>query len=252
MGETPSSADAERELNALRARAYGPNADIHNDPVALARLSEMESARLATEAAPTSAEPAAVAADLPVSTVAGAAADVAVAETGPPKISAGEPRRSLWRRATATRSRSVWLVTGAVVVVLALTWTIDRLLSPRPDSTLAPMAEEADGQILDLVDVAQTLDTSTLRGYEAYRGLEVWFARIEEGLDCLLAIERVSDSIITANCAPREAELRLEVGGYPESDEVHYEDGLTPGSVIRFTLNGDTMDVFLFPAAASE
>ena len=36
----------ENELRELRARAYGPNADIQSDPVALARLSELEAAHM--------------------------------------------------------------------------------------------------------------------------------------------------------------------------------------------------------------
>ena len=36
----------ENELRELRARAYGPNADIQSDPAALARLSELEAAHM--------------------------------------------------------------------------------------------------------------------------------------------------------------------------------------------------------------
>ncbi|MCW3493048.1 hypothetical protein [Microbacterium sp. SSM24] len=47
----------DEELRVLRERAYGPDADIHLDPVALARLRELESVVTATDAAP-SAPPA--------------------------------------------------------------------------------------------------------------------------------------------------------------------------------------------------
>jgi len=40
---TPTDPSSDDELRALRARAYGPLADIHDDPVALARLQELES-----------------------------------------------------------------------------------------------------------------------------------------------------------------------------------------------------------------
>ena len=45
---TPSRlSDAERELNDLRARAYGPKPDIEADPAAIARLIELETAHVA-------------------------------------------------------------------------------------------------------------------------------------------------------------------------------------------------------------
>jgi len=256
MGETPSAADAKQELRALRARAYGPNGDIQDDPVALARLSELESARVAIEIAPTSSDLAMDASRLAVGAghASAADADPALVDAGPTEISAEKPTRSLWRRARTTTSNRVWLVAGTVVVILALIWAIDWVLSSHPDATLAPIAEEADVQTLNLIDSTPILqiDSSSLRGYEAYRGLELWSAQDAEGFECLLAIERASDNLIAANCAPPDAGLRLEVGGYPESGEVRYEDGLTPGSVIRFTLSGARIDVLLFPAAASE
>ena len=45
MDEAPTSPDLERELRDLRARAYGPDSDIQDDPVALARLAELEARR---------------------------------------------------------------------------------------------------------------------------------------------------------------------------------------------------------------
>lgn len=47
--------DLRRELSTLRARAYGPDPDIHDDPAALTRLRELE--ELARGAAPVSAAP---------------------------------------------------------------------------------------------------------------------------------------------------------------------------------------------------
>lgn len=256
MGETPPAADAEQELRALRARAYGPNGDIQDDPAALARLSELESTRIAKEFAPQSADLATDAAGLAAGARPASAADADPALMGASAttIPIGEPTRSLSRRATATTMSRVWLVAGIVIVTLALIWAVDWVLSPSRDATLAPIAEEADSQILNLIASTPILqiDSSSLRGYETYRGLELWSAQDAEGFECLIAIERESDNLIAANCAPPDAGLRLEVGGYPESGEVHYEDGLTSGSVIRFTLSDARIDVFLFPAAASE
>ena len=244
MTKRPTSTEAEGELRALRERAYGPNPDIQDDLVALARLSELESARLATEVTFTSVDPA-------------ADAESAVADSRTTEPSAGEPSRSVWRRAASTRSGRLWLVAGTLALGLAFSWAVVWLLTPRPDAALAPSGVMADGQILNIINrvrfapIAQ-IDTSTLRGYEAYRGIELWFAENAEGFECFLAIERASESLIAGNCAPPEAGLRLEIGGYPEADEIHYEDGLPAGSVIRFTLSGHWVDVDLFPSSAAE
>jgi hypothetical protein len=57
MGAMPAPTDpAADELRALRARAYGPDADIHADPAALARLQELE-AQNRSAAAPATEEP---------------------------------------------------------------------------------------------------------------------------------------------------------------------------------------------------
>ncbi len=45
MDASSPPSDAERELDELRRRAYGPHPDIQNDPAALARLTELEAAR---------------------------------------------------------------------------------------------------------------------------------------------------------------------------------------------------------------
>ena len=48
MDASSPPSDAERELNELRARAYGPHPDIQADPAALARLTELEAAHIAS------------------------------------------------------------------------------------------------------------------------------------------------------------------------------------------------------------
>src|SRR3954471_4508910 len=150
-GPLPPS-DAERELNDLRARAYGPDHDIETDPAALRRLVELESARVAGTAArsgigvpaaqravgggaaPASrrAESASIeGATAPVPTVS-EAAEAAPAGAGMEgELASGTPGRfwrSLWRRGTATWPRRISFLSAAgvvlILVVYALTWLL--------------------------------------------------------------------------------------------------------------------------------
>ncbi len=81
------------ELRALRARAYGPDADIHADPAALARLQELEAQNrsafaLSEEAGTDAASPAAAAVDDSAAPV----DDVAADDPAPaPATAAGDP-----------------------------------------------------------------------------------------------------------------------------------------------------------------
>jgi hypothetical protein len=120
--------DAETELHALRRRAYGPDGDIHRDPVALARLAQLEElARAGTE--PTVAPAAAPVDDAPLQVV-----DPAAPEAGEVRetTAVAEPLRA---RARTPRRRSrliaVWAasIVAALVVGAATTWGSVRLVS---------------------------------------------------------------------------------------------------------------------------
>ena len=140
---TPSRpSDAERELNDLRARAYGPEPDIEADPAAIARLIELETAHVAAatpvnvpasvdnraaDAAPTSA---------PARDSVAASPAAPKAEPTIPTTSREGSARSLWQRATLTLSRE-WFVLGSIVVA-AILGSAAWLLAPHPDGTLHP------------------------------------------------------------------------------------------------------------------
>jgi hypothetical protein len=94
------------------------------------------------------------------------------------------------------------------------------------------------------------VDTSTLRSYEAYRGLEPWVAWNAQGSRCLMAID--GSTLWGIRCAPPEAELMLDIGAFPPSYSGAYTDDLADGTVIRFQLHGDSVDVYLFPPPSAE
>lgn len=109
------------ELRTLRERAYGPAADIHDDPVALARLHELENAGRAADGAVTSASPA------PASSATDAS-PLSTAATGEPvgTLGATGPTDPQAAVSTAAAFPAAAPVTGAA-----------------PDEELGPLADAA-------------------------------------------------------------------------------------------------------------
>lgn len=183
------------ELRALRERAYGPGADIHDDPVALARLDELERALTPVPAEPERPVIAAVdepeaehpldenpADPEPASSIGPDVPDVL------PAISASAPERSRPSR------RLVWLwagsvaaaaVIGAAVTTATLTWPGDRV---------AALAET------DVSEWPSEFFGSPQEGsrvFEEYLGLKVLvvpnaWGSAEAGVECVFVL-RVAD-----------------------------------------------------------
>ncbi len=245
MNESAPSSQLDRELRELRARAYGPHPDIQDDPEALARLAELEAARLdghasaeggrheSQESIQLTAETVVVGEEAPI-------LGAVVAGDGPAR------RGSLWRRVTATQTGRVGLIAGLVVVAVGAWFAATWNAAPKPEATLQPTGVEADAFTLSAVSYAPLaeVDRSTLRGYERYRGLQPWVAENAQGSRCLLAIQ--GGTLHGVRCAPPEAELLIDIGAYPLDYTAEYMDGLADGTVIRFQLHGDTVDAYLF------
>ena len=217
MQDRPS--DTDRELNALRLRAYGPDPDIEADPAALARLVELEAAHSA------------------------AAAAAAAAPTEPPD---GDRWRSHRRRATETVRRRGRLVTGSVVVAVLLVYSA-WLLAPRPDATLRPTAGEASDQLIaNMHALGFEGDPSSLRTFEPYLDVELWSMVDVKGLLCLMVV--TGDQPDHTQCVPPGVELSVDFDPWPSwggSEAVRLPDG----SVIRFHLREDAVDVYVYPAS---
>jgi hypothetical protein len=232
-------------MRELRARAYGPHPDIQDDPEALARLAELESVRLDEHA---SAGPGEHASREPVPLT---PETVAVIEAPMPDAMAtgSEPvqPRSAWQKVWATPTGRVWLIGGSLVVIIAVINAVTWFAPRRPEATLQPTGIEAEFHIRSAVSLAPLaeLDTTTLRGYEVYRGLEPWVAEGAHGSNCLMVIERATLQAI--RCAPLEAELTVDIGAWPLDATYPYMEGLADGTVIRFQLHGDTVDAYLYP-----
>jgi hypothetical protein len=241
MDPSSQPSEANRELNELRRRAYGPHPDIQADPAALARLTELEAARRA---------------DPPDGADTGIREPAAAADGAPARTASSEGLpRSLWHRLTATRARrrrSSFVAAGALVVFFALAYIMASLDGPDPDATLHPVADEADGAVLAMLGfLGADADHSTIRGYEPYRGVEPWFVAERQGLQCFMLIKRSGPSVDGANCVPPGVDLFADTGAWPLLGD-DFIEGLPNGSIVRFHYRGHSVDVFLYPASEAD
>ena len=234
MDASSPPSEAERELNELRRRAYGPHPDIQADPAALARLTELEAARRAGPP------------------------DGADTGIGEPAAAAEGAPQSLWRRLTATRARRSSFVAGALVVFFALAFALAYTMAslvgqPRPDVILHPVAEADNAVFKTLRFLGSNADESTIRGYQPYRGVEPVFHMDRRGYQCLRIIERSGPAVGGANCVPPGVDLFADIawplGGH---DLVEGLPGLPDGSLVRFHYRGHSVDVFLYPASKAD
>jgi hypothetical protein len=146
---------------------------------------------------------------------------------------------------------------GVLAVLLAAVFTVASILRPHPDATLHPIADEADSDVLAMLEFLSTLEfpwgeaagQSSFRGYQQYRGVEPWFFVDGRGYRCFMLIDRSGPFVDGANCVPPGVDLFADVGGQTHSGDDAML-GLPKGSVVRFHYRGDSVDVFLYPASS--
>jgi len=205
----PTQPDHARELAELRARAYGPAADIADDPVALARLLELEStvghghACVATAAVELNDEPA------PITLL-----DSIVPSPSQP-AAADEPATVLRPR---RRNAAILAVSGAVALVIVAVGS--SVTPPSSEVTLHQRTEIPPAAMTELDTVGELrylgIPSDGVRLYDEYQGLNVWSARRGAGTTCLF---------ITAPTPPRWRVDCTPSNGEPTIDLVRYRDG---------------------------
>jgi len=235
--------DAERaELAALRRRAYAPDADIHSDPAALARLTELEG-RALQERSPV-VEPDA---DIP------AAAQAMPAETTPVPVPAEAPP------APGGRRRAVVVVSFGVLGLAVGAALLSGL--PIGDGSMdavgglepgegAPAASSPapEAQALDLLrravlvgaepdNVAGRVIRDELEGYGEAHGWSVWAGPTIDDAFCLV-IGRGDPPTITCGAPEYVAAhgLSLVVPAVTGGPAVGGEAAVEPGQPVRITL----------------
>ena len=262
MDPSSSRSDAERQLDELRRRAYGPHPDIQSDPAAQLRLTELEAARTASPRTATGTDvttPAAAPDSGPVAhptwTRIIDEPDPAIS-IAPVAESRSGSTSSIWRRLTGTRVRRYSFMAGALAVFLAGVFTVAWIVRPHPDATVHPIADEPDVAVLTMLNFLSTLEfawgeadgQSSFRGYQPYRGVEPWFFVDGRGYHCFMLISRSGPYVDGANCVPPGVDLFADIDG----SNLPADDGtqdLPNGSIVRFHYRGDSVDVFLYPAS---
>jgi hypothetical protein len=200
------------ELARLRWRAYGPDADIAGDAVAIARLLELEAAHRSTT--PAAAE------DL--APIAVTAADASAADAGTAAVESDRPspvgptpiRRRRWLPYAGAVSASLALLAAYAVV----TGVAPTNRTPRADDVLAPEREvtTADFLLAEVPDGATPpdphgsldrlgLQAKDLQRYQDFEQLGVWSGLSHFGTTCLLVAnpnQGLNDELGTEGCSP--------------------------------------------------
>ena len=270
------SAGLDRELAHLRARAYGPDADIHADPPALARLREIEQQQrppargaddpmtpnaddraspTASPAFPRTASPATAqpvpppaaqavpaAAAVPQDADDGAPVTPLVAPvslaSSPPAAVLGRRTRMAW---AASLVAAIVLSAGLAVWLFPLGVRDDRHHDARmlPQDSEVPRSVVTQFRSLGTEDVPRDIE---VRSFGDYYGLGIYASG-----DCLLAVVAQAESMMQMACM---ADLALIMDVYVPSaadqdryGAVGYPDELTgrfpDGGMVRFSFTGD-------------
>lgn len=252
------ASDRERELAELRERAYGPHPDIQDDSVALSRLRELEEAHTrprdptdtdgaAAAVAGSGSQPASA---NRVSTADGHAAD-SVRVTGASPVDdplhLSSDSRLAWPRLAPMQYRLVLLAACAVVIVLALAFGVTWFVQPHPDAMLRPTETSADDERTLYAGALGELDSTTVRAFESYRGIEPFVGMNARGWTCLIAINRENRILFGMNCPPPGADPFIEIPVLANRDD-YFENVFPEGTVIRLTLHNDRVNVLLHQA----
>jgi len=234
--ESPSRTDA-AELDELRRRAYGPDADIWDDAEAIARLSELELlwGHGAVPKEPGTTEPPIDAAETPAS----AQSDFQALEDTKPIATTPRRRRRMAMIATV----------GLVLAAVGSTLT-----AGSSDVTLYRQLEIPRAAAEQLSEVGQLgylrIARSDVRLYDDFRGLNVWSAPRGSSTICLF---------VTSAIPPRWRVDCTPWGGEPTIDLLQYRDdsrlaglealGDVPvGHVLRFALRDGAVVVRIVEA----
>jgi hypothetical protein len=246
---------ATAELEALRARAYGPGADIQRDPGALQRLEELEQQRRASdEAAP--GDVAASGANPEVEPIESAATSPDSADAAAGEDEASDPPRAHGRSRWMPWA---WAASLIAVAVVASLWTFTNTLV-----MLAPFPRDVDAR---QVDVLQT-DASapmpsffsnpgvTPVGYEEFLGLTPivtsggWFGG--ESTDLCITVMRTEDIDPTSDSLNGPLFSGCSAGSFPAvltvpvTDQFPEElrERFPEGTGLQFVLDGERIGVF--------
>lgn len=274
MDAPRGSADSEQweELQRLRGRAYGPNADIAGDPAAQARLRELEAAQRRERAldvdvaaalrAPVSEpvpipeplegpRPASTSVSQLVSAAAFAEPDAdagSIAENVPPRVPIAAPEPidrthspPWWRR----RRLLPWAIAGVAVLAAAIGigfYGIEEPDQSEPVARLTPQGQPGPASIPanDEVPVRYGLTVTDFVSYGAYGPLQIWSTTKLENQRCIAVLHEKHISVFecTAPSVDTIADIDMDLDELPPAPWGE----LSP--YVRFVLHDDVVDVY--------
>jgi hypothetical protein len=284
--DTAVHPEADRaELAALRRRAFGPDADILDDPAALERLRELEG--FVPTASPlvwsSTARPrSAHADDAPAAPTRGGRATASILVTEPAALAASDreeaaavadeddlwadeeqtsarrpqPRRlrDMATRLTGQRPGRTASVLVAAVLVAAVGVGIGwQVAQPHPDRILAADGTQytPSGQGTDLWLKEMYGITGAFRGHELYGHIHVFTGTARDGSECMVLMIGTEDALGTS-CSPRPLPASVDLFILPGWGKEYTGLALPAGSVVRFVQSGDDVEVWtaIMPTSA--
>jgi hypothetical protein len=221
------------ELAALRRRAYGPDADIEADPLAQARLEELEREYAARgRGAPDGA---------PIDR------DAASEDATPASTQAGPPDAEVPGR--MRRALPIIAIGASVVAVIAVgALGFERLNRPQPAARLEALADVPRGTAFPLVDPEDLRTWGVIEpvfvSYGEYGALDAWSMSGSPGRQCIVV--SVGGEVAGIHCTTPGIDTFVDIlslnSWMPEAPE----GGSIPlESTIRFVLRDDVVDVYV-------
>lgn len=212
------------ELRMLRARAYAPNADIHEDPAALARLEELEQAIAAEKAR--LREPSVEASESEPRSADDSDVDAATEAEGrdaPELVPDADTDTEPEREEALARSGRRILMLGAIVLIAAVLTTAGL-------TYLAVRTAQADPRTVATLsaDPAREIPEELGRGtvYQAFAGLSpvvmepYWMG--PPGTKCLAIVP--SSSLVSPSTYEEVAMSSCEAGSFPAAVQLTVTD----------------------------
>ncbi|MEV8266279.1 hypothetical protein [Microbacterium sp. NPDC076911] len=255
MSSSPLSRGEASELEELRRRAYGPDADISADIASRNRLFELEGlAQRATPPVPAVAEresPDDADTEFPRA-VSAPEAELHETKSAPRPDEENElALTSAVARDSATkRGRMRFRITVVAVVSAVIGASIGAsavaLVAPRADLIM----QKTDDRMPQAISVQVAdwgVEPASIQGYEPIGDLSVWTAEALGGDPCIML---VADTSVRAMwCSPGGLDPSLDV--LIGRDIASPDPSLPDGTALRMIADGDVVSVWVHPAEAS-
>ena len=228
-----SSQEHSGELAALRRRAYGPDADIQSDPVALRRLDELEAEWRRQTVVSEDPEPSGSVEEAP---------DPGNGDSGPMSAArtASSPARPWWR--TWWAISAVSLAVGLIIGGAGALQLSSRPPAPAPDVSLGVVSSPADRSEAWTANLSSWgVTPSSVRHYRSFETIDVWAGDTPYDDRCLLL--SYEGRIFMAQCAATGLDPVLDLS-VDAALPVQLGDTIPYGTMIRFVAHYATVDVW--------